>query len=306
MHVYYDERYNACEYSFDTTRKSAKVAKAIMDGRCPEAELIAPSDISVERCLAQIHDLGYIEAIQSGTPRSLSESSGFTWDDGIYTMAVAHSRGLVDATAHVLESGGQWAGSLSSGLHHASYSRGAGYCTFNGLAASVFAARRHGAERILVLDFDAHAGGGTMDIMNSQGDNWKGVVQCDVTVTPFDVWDDKRDTSDNRLVISDRFKYLDDINSALSYCDRDWDFVIYNAGMDPYDEGITYEMLAERERLVVEFMQGRQGIFALAGGYLSQPRWYNGVIVDQGLSWDGLVNLHLLTVEAWSKVSEMA
>ena len=303
MRLYYDERYNACEYSFDTTRKSAKVAKAIIGGRCPEVDIVAPTDTDVERHLAQIHDLGYIEAIQSGTPRTLSESSGFTWDEGIYTMAVAHSRGLVDATKHILGGDGQLAGSLSSGLHHASYSRGAGYCTFNGLAASVFAARRQGAERILVLDFDAHAGGGTMDIIRSQGSDWDGVVQYDVTVTPFDVWDARE--SEHRLVISDRFKYLDDIHTALAHCDQDWDFVIYNAGMDPYDEGITYEMLAEREKLVADFMQERQGIFTLAGGYLSQPRWHAGSMYDQGLSWDGLVDLHLLTVDAWSRVSEL-
>ena len=57
------------------------------------------------------------------------------------------------------------AGALASGLHHARRSHGAGFCTFNGLALATIAAIDAGARRVLVLDLDAHCGGGTDELV---------------------------------------------------------------------------------------------------------------------------------------------
>jgi acetoin utilization deacetylase AcuC-like enzyme len=59
---------------------------------------------------------------------------------------------------------------------------GQGFCTFNGLALAARAARSAGAEHILVLDLDAHCGGGTHELLG--GD--PGVSQLDVAVDRFD------------------------------------------------------------------------------------------------------------------------
>jgi len=51
-------------------------------------------------------------------------------------------------------------GSLSSGLHHARRTHGAGFCTFNGLALAALTALEvltAGAQRVLILNLDAHA-----------------------------------------------------------------------------------------------------------------------------------------------------
>ncbi len=50
------------------------------------------------------------------------------------------------------------------GLHHAARSRGGGFCVLNDVAAAARHARDLGAEKVMVLDTDAHAGDGTMDI----------------------------------------------------------------------------------------------------------------------------------------------
>ncbi len=50
------------------------------------------------------------------------------------------------------------------GLHHAGPSRGGGFCVLNDVAAAAQHARDLGIERVMVLDTDAHAGDGTMDI----------------------------------------------------------------------------------------------------------------------------------------------
>jgi len=54
--------------------------------------------------------------------------------------------------------------------HHASSSRGMGFCLFNNVAvAARHAQRRHGAERILIADWDVHHGNGTQDIFYADG-----------------------------------------------------------------------------------------------------------------------------------------
>jgi acetoin utilization deacetylase AcuC-like enzyme len=52
--------------------------------------------------------------------------------------------------------------------HHASASRGMGFCFFNNAAlAARYAQRRHGLERALIVDWDVHHGNGTEDIFYS-------------------------------------------------------------------------------------------------------------------------------------------
>ena len=49
--------------------------------------------------------------------------------------------------------------------HHATPNRGMGFCIFNSVAvAARYAQRKHGAERILIADWDVHHGNGTQDV----------------------------------------------------------------------------------------------------------------------------------------------
>ncbi len=49
--------------------------------------------------------------------------------------------------------------------HHAETARAMGFCIFNNVAiAGMYARRKHGAERVAVVDFDVHHGNGTQDI----------------------------------------------------------------------------------------------------------------------------------------------
>lgn len=55
--------------------------------------------------------------------------------------------------------------------HHAEARRPMGFCLFNNIAiAALYARKKHGAERVAVVDFDVHHGNGTQDIFWSDKD----------------------------------------------------------------------------------------------------------------------------------------
>jgi acetoin utilization deacetylase AcuC-like enzyme len=281
--VFFNDDYVASEYSFDTTRKSGDIAESLSGAT--HVTLVDPR-FALERTeglLDVVHDAEYRAAVASGEPMDLAESQGFPWDENIPVMATAHSSGLVAAVEDVLENGSQVAGSLSSGLHHARFERGEGYCTFNGLAVAATRATQIGATQILVLDFDAHGGGGTRSILDPNV-----VTQIDVSTSSFDAWTPNASTGDAYL-FADKSNYLEAIGEALTFAaERPWDLVLYNAGMDPVNTGISQEALAEREQMVVEWAAatGSRIVYTLAGGYT----W-------GGLTETELVNLHRLTID---------
>jgi len=52
--------------------------------------------------------------------------------------------------------------------HHSTAGRGMGFCLFNNVAiAARYAQRRHGLERVLIVDWDVHHGNGTQEIFYS-------------------------------------------------------------------------------------------------------------------------------------------
>ena len=288
MHnVYYNDEYTACDYSFDTTRKSAVLADRLkLDSSVAVCDPIESKTKTLE-LINYLHDSEYVGAVMSGSPLSLAQSQGFEWDPKIPTMAVAHNSGLVAAVGEVMSGKSRVAGSLSSGLHHAEGGRGNGFCTFNGLAVSATHALDLGAERILVLDFDAHCGGGTRSMLSSE------VVQIDVSTSMFDTW-----SPDNRydsLERADSRNYIEKISEALFLANEagSFDLVIYNAGMDPANSGVSKEDLAQREQMVAEWSaeNGHNVVYALAGGY-------TGI----SLNMSELVDLHQLTVDTFANI----
>ena len=302
MKTYYNSSYSASKHAFDTTRKAQAIAENLVSQPIegltlvdPDADFFSEGDLSRKNfselatsLTNQQHSNEYFEAISTGEPRSLAESQGFDWDPGIFTMALAHTSGLLAATHDAL-SNSCLAGSLSSGLHHAHYDRGKGYCTFNGLtAAAKFAIDDFGVERILILDFDAHSGGGTWDII--QRSLSANVAQIDVTCSAFDTW---KPEGESAIWYTGHQDYRIDIDRALIYASKKlsaFDFVIYNAGMDPLNAGVSLDDIVYREQAVREFIGDTPAIFALAGGYT----WGNKTM-------DDVVDWHRITLNTWTE-----
>ncbi len=73
--------------------------------------------------------------------------------------------GQAKAAADLVQSGEyKKAVSIGGGLHHAKRAYGEGFCLYNDVAfTALYLLQKHGLERVLILDTDAHAGNGTME-----------------------------------------------------------------------------------------------------------------------------------------------
>lgn len=268
---------------FDTLSKATLVAALLEND--PSIALVEPAPATLGE-LTAVHDRCYVDAVRTGLPADLATSNGLTWDELLFDAVSSSTGGMRDAALTALTHG--VAGTLSSGLHHARGGSGAGYCTFNGLVVAARAALAAGAERVLVLDLDAHAGGGTAELI----DGLDGVDQLDVSVHQYDTYADR---SDVRLTLADGGDYLSTIEAELdSWPGGQIDLVLYNAGMDAHERaggvaGITTQVIRRREEMVFDWARsiGAPVAFTLAGGYKGT-----------GFDLDDVALLHRITVEA--------
>lgn len=117
--------------------------------------------------LARVHTAELIRQVQSAADRG-----GVQLDADTYTTAASYRAAIEAAgtTSAVLDQ--VMAGYVDNGMaivrppgHHASADRIGGFCLFNNIALAARQAQVvHGAERILIVDYDVHHGNGTQDI----------------------------------------------------------------------------------------------------------------------------------------------
>ena len=290
MTLYYHPDYVAAAHVFTTTRKPAWVHEDLVQRPLPGIRWSEPVPLTPAQ-FTGVHTPSYVEAVRTGQPEKLARSNGFPWDPGIWTSAIRSSGGVVAAALEAYRSRRN-TGSLSSGLHHARCAQGAAFCTFNGLVAGAHAALNDGARCVLILDLDAHGGGGTHDIISRE----PRILHVDIATNGYDRYLPEEPCVYECVVKAS--EYLDRVEKHL----RDIleqgpiDLCLYNAGVDCHEadpggglDGLTTEMLRLREETV--FKWGRaSGIpiaFVLAGGY---PGF--------GHTKETVVSLHRQTVAA--------
>ncbi len=203
-------------------------------------------------CLA--HSREYVEGVFSGrvanghgnTSRRLAEST--LWTVG----------SLMAAAEDALECG--MACSPSSGFHHAFYTSGGGYCTFNGLmVASLKLLQAGRLKRVGVLDCDWHYGNGTEDIIEHL--HLKGSIF--------------HRTSGQEHFSGGVVQYIDWLGCSLdSLWNADVELVLYQAGADahfndPLGGLLSDAELAKRDEIVFDYCRAKSLPIAwcLAGGY---------------------------------------
>jgi acetoin utilization deacetylase AcuC-like enzyme len=242
MKSFYSPSYTVAAYSFETTRKSQWIAESLAREPIAGIELVAPKSTNAA-ALSRVHNPKYVDAVRTGNPRETAESQGFDWDSALWKMVCSSNGGVVDAVIEALRTR-RVSGSLSSGLHHARRAHGAGFCTFNGLVLAARAALDAGARTVLILDLDAHCGGGTHELIHGNERIW----QMDVSVDAFDWYEP---VGNNQLeMVHDGSRYLPTIEQKLTWLEREaprFDICLYNAGMDPFGgcliggmQGVTF------------------------------------------------------------------
>ena len=118
--------------------------------------------------LNRVHTKEYLSQaekdITSGLPQLSTGDTSVcknSWD-----VALRTTGGIVEATSKIFGGAIDRAFCLSRPPgHHATQSHGMGFCIFNHAAvAARYAQSVHGAEKVLVVDWDVHHGNGTQDI----------------------------------------------------------------------------------------------------------------------------------------------
>ncbi|MGH1571156.1 histone deacetylase family protein [Methylobacterium sp. P31] len=158
--------------------------------RCLEQERFADlvreqASVASETALGRAHERAYVEA----TIESLRNGTLALEDEDTYVAAGTLEAALRSAGAAVQAVDEVMTGAVGNAFsamrppgHHAGRARTAGFCFFNNIAVAARHAQAvHGAERVAILDWDAHHGDGTQEIFWSD----PRVLFCSTHQWPF-------------------------------------------------------------------------------------------------------------------------
>ena len=258
---------------FISLSKPWEVLAALGDAAMPLMKAEPAKDYQ----LAKVHDLRYVDAVME-----LAIYNGFgTKDKESLAHILAANGVMIHAIRTALAEPDKAVFAPVSGFHHASYSSGEGFCTFNGIMAGIACARASllKVENVLILDGDAHYGNGTDDIIDRT--QVKGIVNL------------THNAPIGKTLLSRTVWYQQFVGLLTN---KKWDLVIYQAGADahkddPYKDGyLNDEDWASRDLTVAQICR-RRGfpvVFNLAGGYNS----------DNGKT----VSLHVGTFRTFERV----
>ncbi len=218
--------------------------------------------------VALAHDPAYVDQVFNGkVPEKVAREIGFPMRDDIALRARCATGGTVLAGYLALEHG--IACNTAGGSHHARRLHGAGFCVFNDVAVALRVLQADGAIRkALVIDLDVHQGDGTADIFKGDPDVFTFSMHSQknypVRKVPSSLDIGLPDaTGDEAYLLA-----LEEVLPSLITRDQ-WDIVIYNAGVDPYQNDrlgrlhMSRQGLERRDRYVIEAV--RQAGLPLAG-----------------------------------------
>lgn len=151
--------------------------------------------------------------------------------------------------------------SPTSGFHHSGYDSCHGFCTFNGLMIAAFSMwKNYNIGRVGIIDFDAHYGDGTQDIIDTI-EGAKKVIEH-LTFGRFARHGMNFDT------------WLDRLETELIEQFNDCDILFYQAGADPHIDDplggyLTTAQMKRRDEIVFKVAKklDKPIVWNLAGGY---------------------------------------
>jgi acetoin utilization deacetylase AcuC-like enzyme len=280
MKVFYDKRQSidSNESLSPSAGKPARVLESWKQLNVPFVELTFEPLTAADIALA--HDRAYVDAVLAGAAengfgnRDPDVAAALLWVAGSMVAAALHSYTTRETSF-----------SPTSGAHHACYSSGGDFCTFNFLVIAAIKAHQAGAGQVGIIDLDYHYGNGTDDI----------IQHLDLSYVRH--YTSGGDPIAALGTAEQWLKRLPDIVRAF----RTVDLIIFNAGVDshindPLGGMLTTEQMARRDRIVFETAHeiGVPVCTSLAGGYQ----------VSRDGSLEAVLKLHDATfVAAWKAVA---
>jgi acetoin utilization deacetylase AcuC-like enzyme len=134
---------------------------------------VIPPQSATEDHLLLVHSAQYVKTVRTeiAEGRQVLSTGDTELSPGSLTAALAAAGAVVSAVDAVMTGRTRTAFcAVRPPGHHASEARGMGFCLFNNIASGArHARRRHGVERILIADWDAHHGNGAQEVFWSDG-----------------------------------------------------------------------------------------------------------------------------------------
>ncbi|NIU83804.1 MAG: hypothetical protein GWN31_15085 [Candidatus Thorarchaeota archaeon] len=165
--VVYSEKYEWVDYGRNHPLQADrfKNTRALIKEEVPEAQFVEAKKFSPE-ILRKAHSPEYIERVKEAGKSGRSLSVDTPAFPKIYEWGVVSVYGSLTAGTLILE-GKQVTFNPCGGWHHAGRNSGGGFCVFNDIAILAKYLIEKGRKPV-IIDIDAHAGDGTMHILEEE------------------------------------------------------------------------------------------------------------------------------------------
>jgi len=137
--------------SIATSATSGEVLERIRAGTASEGDLIS------------VHTPLYLKEVKRRSDLSIALTPETPLSPDLILSHMAIVGGVLAAVRRLKDAGGG-VYLAPGGFHHAGPDYGGGFCVFNDVALATKLAQSLGWEKVMIVDTDAHAGNGTMDI----------------------------------------------------------------------------------------------------------------------------------------------
>lgn len=261
-------------------RSKYRMLRERVEGRADVDSIAA--DAAADAVLALVHAEPYLRGVIDGTLSAAEQRAiGLPWSEAMVERSRRSVGATIAAARTALLEG--VAANLAGGTHHASATRGSGYCVFNDVAVATrllqqeAAAKGGAALRVAVVDLDVHQGDGTAAIFAGDASVFT-LSLHGARNFPF-----RKASSDLDVGLPDGCgdaDYLTALDGALDVLWREhaadpFGLAFYLAGADPHEGDrlgrlkLTAAGLLERDRRVLDGLRANRLPVALsmAGGY---------------------------------------
>jgi acetoin utilization deacetylase AcuC-like enzyme len=285
MRAYHSDRYSlALPPGHRFPRSKYRLLRAQVEGLA-DLEL-GEAAAATDDQLRLVHTPDYVAAVTGGSLSPAEQRAiGFPWSEEMVERSRRSVGATIAAARSALAEG--VAANLAGGTHHASASRGSGYCVFNDVAVATRLLQAEACEvglptraaplRVAVIDLDVHQGDGTAAIF--AGDTSVFTLSLHGARNfPF-----RKAASDLDVALPDGCgdaDYLDALAGALATLWREHEaapfgLAFYLAGADPHEGDrlgrlkLSADGLLARDRLVLAALRERRlpAALSMAGGY---------------------------------------